>query len=384
MNFSQIILAALILAAIFLAAPARAEERAAPPTLLLALPFSGPLKPFGDDAKRGGELALKNLGGGFDMALVDETDPWPEELSLENVPVVSGYFTESGLAEHAPRYLYLKKPVLLPFLGKRGGAALGPDTFFRLMPDEGEQGEYLAMRLLTLKKRPRRILIIQGGGAPEAAMLEAFHKTLAEPPQPPEPPAPKPGQRKAPQPAPVRPLAKNAVIETVSHSGDLKNIPAFAKNAPEMILLAVNAEEAVLLAPRLAAAKFPKATHLWGGLGLGFREVGAAFGASFKLNLSLALPIDLADDGNAAVRAFKNAYISEYKIRPTWISALAYDSLNLAIKAVSATVVTGQTAAFLNGHSHHALGAYQLAPGGGGRPPLTLMAVDEESLAYLP
>jgi ABC-type branched-subunit amino acid transport system substrate-binding protein len=180
-------------------------------------------------------------------------------------------------------------------------------------------------------------------------------------------------------------LAKNAVVVTITPEDDFNDIPAFAKNGPELILLALDAPEAITLAPRLAAAKFLRAAPLWGGLGLGFREVGAAFTApAVKLNLTIALPVDLADNGSAPVRAFKNAYVNEYKIQPTWISALAYDSLNLAIKAVSATVVTGQISAFLNGHSHHALGAYQLAPGGGGRPPLTLMAVNEESLAHLP
>jgi ABC-type branched-subunit amino acid transport system substrate-binding protein len=367
-----------------LPSPAWAQDQADElPTLLLAVPLTGPLARFGQGAVNGSQLALKTLGGGFNMHTIDETQPWPEDLSLQNVPVISGYFTESALAAHAPRYIYLKKTVLLPFLGATGGAALDPANFFRLMPAADEEGEFLAMRALTLKRRPRRLLIIQGGSEADAALAEALSATLAAPIQPPDPPAPKPGQRKPPKPASIKPLDKNAVIVTAAPEDDWAALPEFAKNNPELIILAIDSPAALDLAPRLAASKFAK-VPVWGGVSLGFREVGAAFGA-VKLSLSLALPLDLADDANSAVRDFKKAYINAYKIQPTWISGIAYDSFNLAIKAVSATSVTGNNvAAFLNGHSHHALGAYQLAPGGGGRPPLTMMAVTEESLAYLP
>lgn len=369
-------------------APAQDEPRPDPPTLILALPQSGPLAPFGQSAANGAELALKTLGGGFNMVTVDEMAPWPEDLPLTNAPVISGYFTESGLAAHAPRFMFLKKTVLLPFLGGRRGAALDAKNFFRLMPAADEEGEYLAMRTLTLKRRPRRLLIIEGPGEADAAIAERFTSVLAEPIQPSAPPAPRPGQktsRKTPKPAPVKPLDKNAVIVTITPEDDLAAIKEFSqnpKNAPELIILAVDLPTALELAPRLAASKFSKAP-VWGGSQLGFREAGAAF-VALNLKLSLALPVDLADNSIGAVRDFSNAYIREYKIQPTWVSALAYDSLNLAIKAVSATVLTGQISTFLNGHSHHSLGAYELTPGGAGRPPLTMMAVTETSLAHLP
>ncbi|UQZ89124.1 hypothetical protein C4J81_07900 [Deltaproteobacteria bacterium Smac51] len=349
-------------------------------TLVLAVPLEGPLARFGQSAVNGAELALSTLGGGFGMTIVDESTPLPDDLSFQNVPVIAGYFTESRLAEDAPRYIYLKKAVLLPFITTKEGAALGPENFFRLMPTSSEQGEYLAMQVLTMKKRPRRILIIAAPGETNSALAETFTATLAAPIQPPEPPA-TPGKRAPKKTEPIKPLDKNAQVVTIDQEADLTAIPEFAKNSPELIIVAVNPPAGIELAPRLGASKFSK-VPVWGGTSLGFREVGAAF-ESFRLNLSLALPVDLSASGGA-VKDFRTAYINEYKIQPTWIAALAYDSINLAIKAVSSTAASGNVAAFLNGNSHHALGTYELAPGGGGRPPLAMMAIKTETLGYLP
>jgi len=117
---------------------------------------------------------------------------------------------------------------------------------------------------------------------------------------------------------------------------------------------------------------------------LGFRDVGAAFN-SLKLNLRLCLPaVNLADQGNSAVRDFTRQFIDAYKSQPTWISALAFDSLNLAIKAASSGEDAQSLVDFLAGHSHHGLAAYDLGPEGGGPTPLDLMPVRPADLGFLP
>lgn len=326
--------------------------------LALVVPQKGPLAPFGQEAERGAGLALKTWGGGFQLQTVDEGEG---SGLVAKAPIVAGYFTESALVRDAPGFIRAKKAVLLPYLTTARAAALGPDCFFRLMATGAEQGAYLARQALALKRRPRRLLVLTGPDEVSQELTASFLGTLRNSKLP-------------------KPLDKNAKVVSLATADDLDASPEFAKAGPDLVILAADMAEALKVAPRLAAHKAWAKTPVWGGAAMGFREAGAAFTA-LGLNLSLALPINLADRSKA-VAEFRGAYISEYKTRPTWLAALAYDSLNLAIKAASSG--EGDLPAFLDGHSHHALAAYELAAGGGGQMPLGLMAVTMDTLGYLP
>lgn len=358
----------------------------APGTFLLTVPLSGPLAPVGQYAREGAELALKMFGGGFRLEVTDEFGDVRDDLDPDELAMVIGYFTEGRFAADAPRYLYLKKPVILPFLTTAEAASRGPGTFFRLMPTPREQGIFMALETLGMRKRPRRILIIQGSGAAQEQLAAAFADTLFNPP-PPEslPPAAK-GQKTSKAPPPVKPLDSKALVLSISVGQALApgDITELAKDAPDLVVLAVSLDEALQLAPELGESNWAK-SPFWGGATLGFRDVGAAFN-SLELKLSVLSPVtNLGADNNSAVREFVQRYLDEHQKYPTWISALAYDGLNLAIKAASAGGSTTAILAFLNGEPHHSLGRYDLSAGGdGGSPPMDFMPVTESTLGFLP
>ena len=356
-----------------------------PNTFLVTVPLSGPLSPLGQYAREGAELALKMFGGGFKMEVTDELGDVRDVLDPDELSIVIGYFTEGRFAADAPRYLYLKKPVILPFLTTDEAASRGPATFFRLMPTPGEQGIFMALEVLKMRKRPGRILIIQGADEQQAQLAAAFAGALANPPQPAAPPPPAKGQRAPKTPPPVRPLDSKARVINISVSQALEpeNITEFGKNNPDLIVLAISIGEALNLAPELADSKWAK-TQYWGGALLGFRDIGAAF-SSLELKLSILTPVvNLADGNNRATREFVQRYLDEYQKYPTWISALAYDSLNLAIKAASFGSSTTEFLSFLNGEAHHSLGRYEISAGGNGVFPMDFMPVNENTLGFLP
>ncbi|MDR1921195.1 MAG: ABC transporter substrate-binding protein [Candidatus Adiutrix sp.] len=370
--------------------PARADEgeppdlRSSPGALMFKAPLSGPLAPFGEEARQGAELALKTWGGGLKLALVDEAAAETGPL-LGEVALVLGYFTESNFREDAPKYIFAKKPVLMPFFMTNAASAHGHENFFRLMPSLQEQGVFMALEMLRMTRRPRVILIITNDEdqSHEQALAEALQETLAEPPAPAPPQAA--GEAKPPKAAPpLKPLDKKALVLTVPASRLMSpdGLSELGKNAPDIIVLAVDQSRALDLAPWLAASKFSKAP-LWGGASLAFREVGAAF-AALDLNLKITLPVNLANEKNAAVAEFNRGYIEKWRARPTWLAAMAYDAMNIAIKAVSSGETSADMLAFLTGQSFHSLTVYQLAPGGQGQTPVEFMPVTKETLCRLP
>lgn len=358
-----------------------------PKTFLLVVPQSGPLANLGQQARQGAEVAMKTWGGGFNLEVIDEGEQAVENIDFNKIAVVIGYFTESAFHRDAPRYIYLKKPVLLPYLTNAAAAALGPDRFYNLMAAYEGQGQFMAMEILNMKTRYGRILIIQGEGENQAELAEALKKTLAEPVQP-KPLAADSGKTNR-KPAPrVKPLDSKAQVVTVDLEQALKpdSIQEFSKRPPELIILAVDLLEAMQVAPVLADSKFAK-TPLWGGVNLGLRDTGAAF-AFLKLRLSLCVPTINLVQTNPSPKAlldFKNRYIETWRTQPTWISALSYDAMNIAIKAAANAEEGGDLNAFLASQRHYSLGAYELAAGAQpGDLPLGLMPVRVETLGFLP
>ncbi|MDL2260267.1 ABC transporter substrate-binding protein [Deltaproteobacteria bacterium OttesenSCG-928-K17] len=377
----------LILAVLFMvqAAPLAAETSK---TFLLVTPKDGYLRDLGQQARQGAETALKIWGGGFNLEVVEESGEGGEDVNLGQVAAVMGYFSENRFRADAPRYLYLKKPVLLPYLTNRQAAAAGPLTFFSLMPTIADQGRFMAMEILTMKKRPSRILIIVGEEGEQSQLVEALTATLAEPVQEPVPVA-EPGKKAPKAPAKIRPLdTRSTKVVTISKSQAMSpdEVTDFGKSNPDLIILAVGIKEAFELAPVLAESKWAK-SPMWSGIFLAFRETGAAF-ASLKLRLNVCLPVPspLNDDRNRALRDFKSRYVAEWRTQPTWISAMAYDSVNILIKAASAGESPEAFLTYLTTENHHSLGAYELSPGWGegGAYPLSMMPVRAETLGYLP
>jgi ABC-type branched-subunit amino acid transport system substrate-binding protein len=389
MKFFRRLMLTLALAAVCGPAAAPADE--APPgvrpnVFLLAAPLSGPLGEMGVKARQGAELALNTWGGGYTLEVLDETRPEAlDDLDLGPVAAVLGYFTESRFAADAPRYLYLRKPVLLPYLSNEEAAGRGPGLFFRLMPTHQEQGRFLALEILGPRRRPSRILIIRGDGAAQGALVGALTETLVNPAPPAASPEEAPKSRPGRAEGDIRPLESKAQVVTISLDQALEpdGLVNFGRNRPDLVILAVDLPEALRLAPYLADGGYGK-VPLWGGVNLGFREAGAAF-LRLNLRLTLCLPtVNLADQQNPAVRDFTRQYIDAYQTAPTWVAALAFDSLNLAIKAASSGEDPRSVPDFLAGRSHHALAAYDLTPDGGGLSPLANMPVTPANLGYLP
>ena len=358
-----------------------------PDTFLFTVPLSGPLEAMGRSAANGAELAVKTWGGGYKLEIMDEAGPDRDDIDLSKVAVVVGYFTESRFAADAPRYLYLKKPVLLPFLTTGEAASRGPNCFFRLMPTFEDQGRFMALEILNMKKRPRRILIITGAGEFQASFTATLTRTLADPPQPlpPEQPAQGKGKKNQKIQPPVKPLDPKASVLTVTleQALDPEGIPELTKVKPELIILALSVSESLTLAPVLVEPRFAK-VPVWGGISMGFREAAAAF-STLDINLRLCLPVaDPLNEKNKNVQDFIQKHLETYHSHPTWISALAYDSMMLAIKAAGSGSTSAEVLSFLSGQSHHSLGTYKIVPGGGGDPPLAFMPVNQQSLGFLP
>jgi len=283
----------------------------------------------------------------------------------------------------APRYLYLRKPVLLPFLTNEEAAARGPGLFFRLMPNPRDQGRFLALEILKLGRRPGRLLLVTGAAPAQADLIAALTETLANPVR-----ASADGQPSPAKDTPtIKPLDTKAQVAAISldQALEAQGLARFGQHKPDLAVLALDRGEALRLAPRLAREGYEN-IPLWGAVPLGFREVGAGF-ISLNLNLRLCLPAaNVLSQDKPATRDFNRQFIEAYKARPTWISALAFDSLNLAVKAASSGEGKGTQglAEFLAGGRHHGLAAYDLGPEGDGSAGLALMAVKPANLGFLP
>jgi ABC-type branched-subunit amino acid transport system substrate-binding protein len=357
-------------------------------TFLLTVPLSGSLASWGQKAWQGAELAFSNWGGGFKLKILDENGDSRilDEIDFRKVAASIGYFTENRFSIDAPRYIYFKTPVLLPYLSTKEAAGLGPGIFFRLLSTSQEQGRFLALEILKKSKRPTSLLIITGSGSAQIAQTAALIETLVNPPpllmSPLEEGASSRAQSKAAPP--LKPLDPKVQVLTlnIDQALDSERLPEFGRRSPELIILALDLDEALRLVPTLAEAPYRKAVF-WGSFPLGFRDVGAAF-IAFNLKLELALPgANLVNSKNQAVLDFNRQYLETYQAHPTWIAALAFDSLNLAIKAVSSGETDVAVLDFLARRNHQALTAYDLSSNGAS-PPQALMSVSNETLGYLP
>jgi hypothetical protein len=262
------------------------------------------------------------------------------------------------------------------------------------MPTARDQGRFLALEILKLRRRPGRLLLVKGAAPAQAALIETLTETLARPARAApadksasadkSAPAGKPAAADKPAPN-IKPLDAQAQVVTLSLDQVLapEGLVRFGRNKPELVVLALDRAEALRLAPRLAKEGYEK-IPLWGALSLGFREVGAGF-ASLNLNLQLCLPAaNLADQDTSAVREFTRQFIDAYKAHPTWISALAFDSLNLAVKAASIGEGAQGLVDFLAGGRHQGLASYDLGPDGDGSASLALMTAKPANLGFLP
>ncbi|MGL4209861.1 MAG: ABC transporter substrate-binding protein [Candidatus Adiutrix sp.] len=351
--------------------------------MLFKVPLSGPLSDLGQEARQGAELALKTWGGGLEVEIIDEGHEKNHDIRdlIDKAPIIVGYFKESNFLNGANSYSILRaKPVILPFFMTDEPSLAGPDNFFQLMPTFHEQATFMGLTILNMRRKPRTVLIITNdeSPSPEDALAQTLFSVLTEGPQETAPPA---SGQKTPLP---KPLDKNALVLSVTSAEALnpEGIAALGTKVPDIIVLAVDYRRALRLASWLAASKYNKAP-IWGSSSLAFRDVGAAFN-TLKLNLHLALPVDLANEKNKAVADFNRDYLAMWKTPPTWLSAISYDAMNLAVKAVSAHNASVDILTFLSGYSHHSLNVYQLASGGQGKAPVEFMVVTEGTLAYLP
>ncbi len=383
-KFLRLLVLLSVLAAASVGAQAEASTEAqssaaSEGSFLLTIPLSGPLKELSHYVTEGAQLALKTYGGGLNLEITDEFGQVRDELDPDKMLMVIGYFTESRFAADAPRYLYLRKPVLLPFLTTAEAAGRGPGTFFRLMPSPAEQGRFLAEELLKQRRRPRRLVVVESSGPAQRELAESFIQTLRQPPDPPEAKGSK-GQR----PQKLKALdAKTELLRlNLAEVMDPNSVEALAKGAPDLILVALTLDEALTWGPQLAGSDWAKAP-VWGGAALAFRSLGAAW-ADLGLNLRLLSPVaNLASPSTQSQKDFIRSYIDRYQRYPSWLSALSFDTLSLAIKAASAGSQTGAILDFLNTGEHHGLGRYKIA-GDRLELPMALMPITENTLGFLP
>ncbi len=270
----------LVLAVLWLPAQASAQEKdgaAGPAVFLLAAPESGPLAELGLRARQGAELALSIWGGGYKLEILNESRADSlDEIDLGPVALVLGYFTEKRFVADAPRYLYLRKPVLLSFLTNEEAAARGPGLFFRLMPAARDQGRFLAREILKLGHRPGRLLLVTGAAPAQAELIAALTETLANPVLASADGQPPPAKASAaPNPKPLDPKAQVVTLSLDQALGP-EGLARFGRHKPDLAVLALDRDEALRLAPRLAREGYEN-IPLWGAVPLGFREVGAGF-----------------------------------------------------------------------------------------------------------
>ncbi|MDR2368989.1 MAG: hypothetical protein LBF58_12960 [Deltaproteobacteria bacterium] len=301
------------------------------PTLVMAVPGSGHWASFGADAVLGAELALKNIGAGFELKTVDEAAPdFAGRLRSLGFPVaVMGHLYESSLAMGAPYYSRAGAPVLLTYIESPQTAELGP-SFVRLLPDPASQGRRLAKEVPRSGNRIKQVYVLEGPEPAQRELAEAFRESLINP----QAPAP----TKA-NPKPSKPRAMKASnVNTVPINGpeDLKVLLDLKGNPKDWVLVALPPRLALRAAPILASSGFKRATFLM-PTSLALREIGASYLAVDIKNAQVALPLDFGTGKNLnkALIDFRRRFVQYHRREPSWAAVMAYDAATLASLAAS-------------------------------------------------
>jgi ABC-type branched-subunit amino acid transport system substrate-binding protein len=325
---------------------------------------------FGQESRRGAELALKALGIGFNLEHADEEERVESQIpNLKDVKVALGHYSEKSLARSAPYYIHYGIPALLPYLENPEIATLH-ENFFQLAPDYSAQGSRLAQEVLQSKK-PSQVVMLVGPERPQRLLADAFASALKKGLTVPSPGAGKPAKKLAPLSSKIKVHRLDVAV-----AGELAALKDLKGGSQDLVLLALPPALALEAGPALAASKFSKSRFL-GGASLGLREVGAEY-LALGLGLTLCLPVAPAPK-NAAYAAFARRYEHYAKNAPTWPAVLAYDAATMAIKAAS----MGNVLEYLKepNRPHQGLTASYVLNSGA---PAQALKVSGDNVAFLP
>lgn len=347
------------------------------PTFVMAIPETGHWSVFGSEAVLGAQLALRNLGGGFDLKTIDETArDFPDRLrSLGSPVVVLGHLFETSLALGAPFYSRAGAPVLLTFIESQETQGLG-DGFVRLLPDPAAQGRRLAKEVPRSGKRIKHVYILEGPDPAQRELSEAFREALLNP----QAPAP---TKANPKPSKPRAMsAKNVSTIPIDSPGDLKVLQEIKSVPQDWILVALPPRLAMRAAPILGSTGFKKATFLM-PTSLALREVGASYLAVEIKNLQVALPLEIGSGKNLnkVLAEFRRRFVQFHRREPSWAAVVAYDAATLA--ALAASSEEGPASYLSDAEIPHVAAAGRLTLSGEGWP-VSMVKLDQERLHWLP
>jgi ABC-type branched-subunit amino acid transport system substrate-binding protein len=347
------------------------------PTFVMAVPSTGYWSTFGQDAVMGAELALKKIGGGFDLITVDEAAPdFVSRIRNLGQPVaILGHLYEPRLAQGAPYYAKAGAPILLTYIENAKTQELG-SNFVRLMPDPESQGRRLAKEVPRTGKRIKQVYILEGPETHQQELAGAFREALVNP----QAPAPTKANPKPSKPRALKASSVNTI--PVNKPEDLKVLLELKGSPQDWILLALPPRLAMRAAPIIAASGFKRATFLI-PTSLALREIGATYLAVDITNAQVALPLEFGSGKNLnkSLSEFRRRFIQFHRREPSWAAVLAYDATTLAGLAASsdggALPFFGDTEMIHSG----AAGRVTLTPDGW---PISTVRLDQDRLHWLP
>jgi ABC-type branched-subunit amino acid transport system substrate-binding protein len=347
------------------------------PTFIMAVPSSGYWASFGLDAVMGAELAIKKIGGGFDLKTIDEAgaDFASQIRNLGRPVAVMGHLYESRLAQGAPYYAKAGAPTIITYIEDPKTQELGP-SFVRFLPDPASQGRRLAKEVPRTGKRVKQVYILEGPETSQKQLAEAFRESLVNP----QAPAP----TKA-NPKPTKPRAlKASTVNTIpiDKPEDLKVLLELKGTPQDWILVALPPRLAMRAAPIIAASGFKRATFLM-PTSLAIREIGATFLAVNITNAQVALPLEFGSGKNLnrALTDFRRRFIQYHRREPSWAAVLAYDATTLAGLAASSD--TGALPFLEDSEMVHSGAAGRMTLSQDGWP-ISTVKLDQERLHWLP
>jgi hypothetical protein len=347
------------------------------PTFIMAVPSSGHWSSFGLDAVMGAELALKKIGGGFDLKTIDEAGPdFASKVRNLGSPVaVMGHLYESKLAQGAPYYAKAGAPTIITYIQDSKTKELGP-SFVRFLPDPASQGRRLAKEVPRTGKRIKQVYVLEGPETSQKELAEAFREALINP----QAPAP---TKANPKPAKPRALkASNVNTIPIEKPEDLNVLLELKGTPQDWILVALPPRLAMRAAPIFAASGFKRATFLI-PTSLAIREIGATFLAVNITGAQVALPLEFGSGKNLnkALTDFRRRFIQYHRREPSWAAVLAYDATTLA--GLAASSETGALPFLEDAEMVHngAAGRMTLSEDGW---PISTVKLDQERLHWLP
>jgi ABC-type branched-subunit amino acid transport system substrate-binding protein len=325
----------------------------------------------------GASLALKAIGGGFELKAIDEaaTD-FPNYLRSLGTPVaIMGHLYESRLSQGAPYYAKSGAPVLLTYVESAQASELGPG-FVRLLPNPASQGRRIAKDVPRTGKKIKQVYILEGPDPAQKELAEAFRESLVNPTAP----APTKANPKPSKPRALKASSVNTI--PINSPGDLKVIMGLKGSPQDWVLVALPPWLAMRAGRVLAESEFKRANILL-PTSLAIRDLGASYIAMGLKYAQVALPLEIGSGKNAnkALAEFQRRFVQSFRREPSWAAVLAYDATTLA--SLAAHSAEGSRPFLEDAEMTHIGAAGRLTLGEDGWP-VSMVKLDSERLHWLP